>query len=201
MNYVSVLSADVPLTTPAGSLGGSSNSPQQVQLTGSNVVDTELPTAAALADATANPTTPVVGAAAELFNNATWDRARNNYNLNLDTSSARTTSANGATGTNHNARGAEIFVNVTAVSGTTPTLAVRLQESYDGTNFRDVDTTNLQTASITANGIYKLVVYPGLPTAANASLNGVLPRTFRLAWTIGGTTPSFTFATYVNFIV
>lgn len=39
-------------------------------------VDTELPAAAALADATANPTTPLVGAALELYNGTTWDRWR-----------------------------------------------------------------------------------------------------------------------------
>ncbi len=39
-------------------------------------VATELPAAAALADATANPTTPIVGAAMEIFNGTTWDRWR-----------------------------------------------------------------------------------------------------------------------------
>lgn len=38
--------------------------------------DTELPAAAALSDATANPTTPIVGAANEVFNGTTWDRLR-----------------------------------------------------------------------------------------------------------------------------
>lgn len=170
-----------------------------VQIAGTATVDTELPAAAALADTTTNPTAPLVGSANELFNNATWDRARNNYILNLDTSAARTTTATGTTGTNHNASGARFVVNVTAVSGTTPTLAVRLQYSYDGTSFIDYDTTNSQTASITAAGQYAFDVYHGLVTAANSAKNGVLPRTFRLAWTIGGTTPSFTFATYVHF--
>ncbi len=41
------------------------------------VVDTELPTAAALADATANPTVPSLGAYGFVYNPAgTWDRAR-----------------------------------------------------------------------------------------------------------------------------
>jgi hypothetical protein len=38
-------------------------------------VDTELPAAAALADAASNPTAPAVGAFALLWNGATWDRA------------------------------------------------------------------------------------------------------------------------------
>jgi hypothetical protein len=41
---------------------------------GGSVVDTELPAAAALADATANPTAPAVGAFAHVWNGTTWDR-------------------------------------------------------------------------------------------------------------------------------
>lgn len=63
------------------------------RVTGTVTVDTELPTAAALADATANPTIPLVGAALEGFNGATWDRLRS-------------TTANG------------LAVDVTRVSGT-----------------------------------------------------------------------------------
>jgi hypothetical protein len=47
-------------------------------------VDTELPAAAALADAAANPTTPTVGAANLLFNGTTWDRMRGDTTNGLD---------------------------------------------------------------------------------------------------------------------
>ena len=40
------------------------------------LVDSELPAAAALADAVANPTTPTAGAASIAFNGATWDRVK-----------------------------------------------------------------------------------------------------------------------------
>jgi hypothetical protein len=46
--------------------------------------DTELPTAAALADAAGNPTTPTVGAANLLFNGTTWDRSRGDTANGLD---------------------------------------------------------------------------------------------------------------------
>lgn len=46
--------------------------------------DTELPAAALLGDATANPTTPLAGAALEVFNGATWDRARGDVANGLD---------------------------------------------------------------------------------------------------------------------
>jgi hypothetical protein len=41
-----------------------------------NTVDTELPAAAALADSTATPTAPIVGAASLVFNGSQWDRMR-----------------------------------------------------------------------------------------------------------------------------
>lgn len=55
---------------------GSNN---DVTVTGTVTVDTELPTAGALADTTSNPTTTVVGSMNELFNGTTWDRARTAY--------------------------------------------------------------------------------------------------------------------------
>lgn len=53
-------------------------------ITGTVTVDSELPAAAALADATANPTTPLVAAALETFNGTTWDRARGDTTNGLD---------------------------------------------------------------------------------------------------------------------
>lgn len=45
-------------------------------VSGTVTADTELPAAAALADAVANPTTPSVGALGVAFNGTTWDRVR-----------------------------------------------------------------------------------------------------------------------------
>lgn len=47
-----------------------------VTVTGTVTADTELPAAAVLADATANPTVPTVGSGNLTFNGTTWDRAR-----------------------------------------------------------------------------------------------------------------------------
>lgn len=162
---------------------------------------TGYPTAAASADALANPTVTKLDALALLFNGATWDRQRNNHLVVAEASSAKTATGNGTTQTNFNAQGAFVAVLVTTVSGTTPTLTVRVQWSPDGgTTWLDLDATNAQTASITATGQYVLRVFPGVATAANAALNSPLPRTWRLAWTIGGTTPSFTFSGQVSYI-
>lgn len=149
------------------------------------------------ADGFSNPTTAPVNSVGYTYNGTTWDRLRGtNTPAAVDTSSARTSSGTGTTFTNYNGRFVSFFINVTAVSGTTPTATFRVQETYDGTNWIDIDTTNLQTASITATGQYKLRLGPGLPVTANASANVPAQRLLRLAWTIGGTTPSFTFATY-----
>ncbi len=49
-----------------------------VTVTGTVTVDSELPAAAAMADAAANPTVPAVGARVSVFNGTTWDRMRGN---------------------------------------------------------------------------------------------------------------------------
>lgn len=98
-----------------------------------------------------------------------------------EASSAKTASGNSASAlTNASGRNAHFIVNVSATSGTTPTLVVRVQ-IQDPVSSTWVDLPGAATASITGNG------------ATLLSVNN-LPRTYRLAWVIGGTTPSFTFS-------
>ena len=61
----------IPVTDNAGSLTVDGT----VSVSGTVTVDSELPAAAALADNTANPTVPGVGAFGMLWDGATWDRA------------------------------------------------------------------------------------------------------------------------------
>ena len=61
----------------------SATNPLPTTATISGTVDTELPAAAALADATANPTTTSVGALSLGFNGTTWDRLRVDAQKNL----------------------------------------------------------------------------------------------------------------------
>jgi hypothetical protein len=182
---------------------------------GTVTVDTELPAAAALTDATANPTVPLIGAGALLFNGTTWDRQRNNVNTTTGDSGAKTVSFNGAAQTNHNARGAYITILLGTVSGTTPTLQFALQYSPDG------GTTWVgfgpAAGNLTATGQTGLLaIYPtnwsqaagsapaNIASAATASLymNAPLPRTWRITYTIGGTTPSFAISSVnVNYVL
>ena len=164
------------------------------------IIDAKFPTAAAAADGYANPTITHEGADGMLYNNVAWDRARNNFVSTADTNAARTATVAGATVINYNARGAVITINVTAASGTTPTLVAKLQYSPDyGTTWIDY-TAKPVTATILATGQTTLVVYPGVTEVANAAVSLPLPRVIRMHYTIGGTTPSFTFATYFNWI-
>jgi hypothetical protein len=162
--------------------------------------DTEFAAAAALGDGVANPTTASGGALASEFNGTTWDRMRGNTAVSVEASSAKTASGNSAAAlTNHSASGVVLFINVTAVTGTTPTLAVRVQ-MQDPVGAGWVDIPNAVTASITATGLVALAIYPGVTVAANAAVSYPLPRTWRLAWTIGGTTPSFTFSVGAQYV-
>ncbi|TFD74724.1 hypothetical protein [Cryobacterium fucosi] len=70
-------------------------------------------------------------------------------------------------------------LNVTAASGTVPTLDVTIQDSIDGgATWNTVGTFTQKTA------------------ASREVINVTIPfsNTLRAAWTIAGTTPSFTFA-------
>lgn len=162
--------------------------------------DTEFAAAAALADGAANPTTASGGALASEFNGTTWDRQRGNTSVSVEASSAKTASGNSAAAlTNHSASGAILFVNVSAVSGTTPTLVVRAQ-MQDPVGSGWIDIPGAATASITGVSNVALAIYPGATVAANAAVSYPLPRVWRLAWTITGTTPSFTFSVGAQYV-
>jgi len=73
---VSVNVTNLPATQPVSGSVSVSNLPATQEVSGNVTAETELPAAAALADAVANPTTPIVGAALMAFNGTTFDRVR-----------------------------------------------------------------------------------------------------------------------------
>lgn len=88
----------------------------------------------------------------------------------------------------------DVVVNVTAVSGTTPTLTVTVQRDNDADTAAyppSAWTTGTSSAALTAAG--RTVV--SAPAAINAA-NGATPRYYRVSWTVGGTSPSFTLGLY-----
>jgi hypothetical protein len=120
--------------------------------------------------------------------------------VTIEASAARTTTANGTTITNASGRGAMFYVNVTAATGTTPTLVVQLQVQ-DPVSLNFIDITPAVTPSITGTGLTMLTVCPGISEAANSRVAQGLPRVFRFRWMIGGTTPSFTFSIGAQYLV
>lgn len=83
----------------------------------------------------------------------------------------------------------EVVANITAISGTSPTLTVTIQgvDSASGQTF-----TVLVSAALTAVGITRLQVGPMLAAVANLSANAIVPRVVQIQAVIGGTTPSVT---------
>ena len=94
-------------------------------------------------------------------------------------SAAITATATSATIINDRGNGFQIAIPVTAVTGTTPTMDIRIEESHDGgTNY----VTLYEFERITAIGYY---ISPVLKAAG---------RNIRYVRTVGGTSPSFTHA-------
>jgi hypothetical protein len=92
-------------------------------------------------------------------------------------------------------KGLALILHVTAVTGTSPTLIPAIQVQ-DPVNNVWVTVHTPITVTITATGDYLIELYPGMldalaayPVRLNAFLAGLA---WRLNYTIGGTTPSFT---------
>lgn len=86
-------------------------------------------------------------------------------------------------------KGILLYVHVSAITGTSPTLTVTIQgKSPVSGQYHTI----LASAAISATGLTVLKVYPGLTAAANTVANDCLPCTYRVSTTIGGTTPAVT---------
>lgn len=73
-----------------------------------------------------------------------------------------------------------LWIDITAASGTTPTLDLTVEWSMDGTNF--------VTPEVGADSFTQKTT-----TGQHLKQFTVLAQYYRIVWTIGGTTPSFTF--------
>lgn len=89
-------------------------------------------------------------------------------------------------------RGLCVFLNITAVSGTSPTLEVKLQAYNPAANSWD-DITGAVFATKTAAGQDMLCVYPGIAEVANKKVSTRVTPIWRVSATVNGTSPSFTF--------
>jgi hypothetical protein len=112
------------------------------------------------------------------FQNKAQDGGRSYESLVLDLGlvAAQTASGNGASQDMGAKGSARLTLDVTAASGTTPTLDVTLQTSEDALTWRTLGTFAQKT----------------IVSAERKSFGGA-DRYVRALWVIAGTTPSFTF--------
>lgn len=96
-------------------------------------------------------------------------------------------SAQSADQTNLSGRGVKVAINITVITGTSPTFTVTIQgkDTTSGNYY-----TILTSAALNATGLTILTVYPGLTAAANVTASDVLPRTWRVTSTVAGTGPN-----------
>jgi len=129
-----------------------------------------------------------------LYNETNFDRQRNNVEFTVFSSGARTAPVTSSTFTNHNARGVTLFLNITAVSGTSPTLQPWIDER-DPTSGANMFTANWPIQSAITRKVHKY--YPAVSDnlGTGVYVQGLqLARRWRVRVSIGGTNPSFTFS-------
>lgn len=146
----------------------------------------------------AMPAPNIVAENPALWNGATMDRQRGNVDSTLVTLSAASASGNSADQVNVNGRGVQLVIDVTAITGTTPSITVTIQgkDAASGKYY-----TLLQSAAISTVSTNLLTIYPGGLNAANVASPTVLPRTFRVLYSIAGTTPAITATIGASIIV
>ncbi|MBA3760130.1 MAG: hypothetical protein H0X07_06310 [Gemmatimonadales bacterium] len=174
--------------------------------TGGGTTDTELPAAAVLADAAANPTAPAVGAhnlswngttwdrlrgasgdtltntgvlaeGGMRWNTGSWDRMRNNVEGSLFATAARTATPTAANLTNFNGRAILVILDVTAITATPLlTLTISGVDIVSGKVYALLTSAVIGAVSTT---VFK--VGPGLTAAANLVANEYLPRALQFS--------------------
>lgn len=112
-----------------------------------------------------------------------------NSNKTLLTLAAAAVSGNSATLDNAFWNGLQLGVNITALTGTTPTLTVIIEGQDDASGQWY---TLLSSAALAATGFTLLSLYPAVVAVANVSIPQVLPKTWRIRYVIAGTTPAVT---------
>lgn len=105
------------------------------------------------------------------------------------TLTAASAGSNGPDQLNPRHRGIIVPINITAITGTTPTLTVTIQgkDPISATYY-----TVLASAALNATGFTELIVIPGVTVSANLAASRPLPSQWRIITAIAGTTPAVT---------
>ena len=103
--------------------------------------------------------------------------------------SAGVGTTNGSDQTNTANRGVLVGVNITALTGTAPTVTVTIQgkDAASGVYY-----TLLASAAIVSTGFTLLTIYPGATAATNTVADKSLPMTWRVIAAVAGTSPAAT---------
>ena len=93
-------------------------------------------------------------------------------------------------------RGIRLYLDINGVTGTNPTLDIRLQgkDRVSGNYVNMPGCTFPQKTASHADTTVSLTVYPGIGETNQETISDVLPETWRVTGTIGGTdTPTFNY--------
>ena len=121
-------------------------------------------------------------------------------NIDLPVLTLSGSSIGGATGdlVNTNGRGMKWVIDITAITGTTPSLTVTLQgKDIASGKYYNI----LVSAVFVAVSTTILEIYPGIASTANLTSGTTLPRTYRILYAIAGVTPSVTATVGASIIV
>jgi hypothetical protein len=114
-----------------------------------------------------------------IYNGSTWDRVRNNEEVTLLASGARSTTQTSADITNYQGISALIVVlDMTTVGTASVTVSIEGKDSASGKYY-----TILTGSAITTNSTNRYRVGPTLAAAANSVAQDYLPRIFRIVVT------------------
>lgn len=155
-----------------------------------------------IVDVYGNPITSINPAPITLYDangNRIAFNADNSQILNVTSGTTTQTSPDQ---TNISARGAYIIVNVTTLTGTTPTLTPLIQGKAPVAN--QYFTLLLATTAISANGKFVYLVYPNAPAGAGGVTQSIafsLPKTWNVVMTVGGTVTAEAYTVEVSYLI
>lgn len=112
-----------------------------------------------------------------------------NQNVSVMVLSGASANVDGADIDNLSGSGAIVVIDITAITGTTPTatFTVEGKDALSGKYYPI-----LASAALSATGTTVLRIAPTLTAAANTVANDLVPRAFRISCAIAGTTPAVT---------
>ena len=132
-----------------------------------------------------------------LWNNATYDALQGCLQFQADAKVNLAANGNSADLTNISSRGLSFFVNISAISGASTTLTVKIQ-AKDPASGNYVDIPGAATVALSAVGIVMVQVGMGLAPVANQAVAAFVPRTYRFVYTVGGGAPLVSFTVGVS---